>query len=160
MIRTLAIALGIVTVMSVVFTVMTSMRGSPAMGQPVSAAPPPVVVPEPEAPETQRPTARDPIVTLPAESTVDQEVDTEAVVVVDPVIAAYTRVRTLIESAGREERTAQERIDDLELALEGLNALDEPASTSKPDDLAQTISQVERELERLRLQRDFFGEGG
>ena len=152
MIRMLAVALGLVTVMSVVLTVMTTMQRPPGV------APPPAVVPSPETQETQQPTARDPIVIQqPSESTVDQHMDTEPVAAVDPVVAACTRARHLIASARGDGRTADERIDDLEGALEELKTLDEPASATKPDDLPQTISQVEQEIERLRLERDFFG---
>ena len=76
------------------------------------------------------------------------------------MVAAYTRARHLIAAAGRAGRTPDERIDDLQRALEELKTLDEPASTTKPEDLDQTISQVEQEIERLSLERDFFGEGG
>ena len=50
------------------------------------------------------------------------------------------------------------QIDDLEMALQELRDLDATAPAPKrPDDLAQMISQVEQDLERLRLIREFFG---
>ncbi len=161
MIRLLAIALGLVTVMSVVMTIMTTMQRSAGMASGLTAAPPSAPAPKPEAPETQQPTARDPIATAPpTESADEQQVETDPAAVIDPAVAAYTRARQLIASAGRVGRTPDERIDDLERALEELKTLDATAWAALPENLAQSISQAERELERLRLERDFFGGGG
>ncbi len=161
MIRLLAIALGLVTVMSVVMTIMTTMQRSAGMASGLTAAPPSAPAPKPEAPEAQQPTARDPIATAPpTESADEQQVETDPAAVVDPAVAAYTRARQLIASAGRVGRTPDEGIDDLKRALEELKTLDATAWAALPENLAQSISQAERELERLRLERDFFGGGG
>ena len=69
---------------------------------------------------------------------------------VDPAIVAYARAQQRIARAGREGRSLDERIGDLELALQELKDLDATAT-------AQMISQVERDLERLQLEREFFG---
>ena len=127
---------------------------------PLTAAPSPVAAQGSDQQQTQQPTVHDPVATPPPpESTVEQ-VEAEPDPVVDPEVAAYTRARQLMASAGREGRPADERIDDLERALEELKLLDATASAAQPENLPQTISQVEHELERLRLERDFFGEGG
>ncbi len=160
MIRMLAIALGLVAVVSVVMTIVTTRQGSAGMAPPLTAAPSPVAAQGADQQQTQQPTARDPVATPPpTESTVEQ-VEAEPAAVVDPEVAAYTRARQLIASAGRVGRTPDERIDDLERALEELKTLDATAWAALPENLAQSISQAERELERLRLERDFFGGGG
>jgi hypothetical protein len=60
----------------------------------------------------------------------------------------------LLQAAAREDRPLADRIADYERGLEGLIGID-PASA--PVGLDDLVARVRRELERLRLKRDFFG---
>ncbi len=139
MIRLLAVLLTVVGILFMVTTVATTLRKSsgdvPVTGS-LPAVPHDTVVvsPVPESPVPESP--------VPERQVPD--------LAVDPMIAALARAQQRIASAGRESRSLDERIGDLELALQELKDLDATAA-------APMISQVERDLERLRLEREFFG---
>ena len=155
-IRTLVILLVAVIVISVI-AALTLVRREPAGVAPAPGSPT-VAAPEAQAPpsmESQPPVASDP---QPVQRPETEPVEQEAAPVVDPVVAAYTRARQLIASAGREDRTAEERTAFLVQALEELTTIAETASdANRPGDLDETTDQVRRELERLDL-AEFFGE--
>ena len=155
MVRVLAVLLAVVVILFVVTTVATTLQNS-AGDAPVPANT--VQKPESQQPQQpQQPVPHDRAVVAPVpESPVPEPQVHEPAV--DPVTVAYTRAQQLIASAAREGRSLDERIGDLELALQELKDLDATAPAPKrPDDLAQMISQVEQDLERLRLYREFFG---
>ena len=88
-----------------------------------------------------------------------ESVEQDATPVADPVVAAYTRALRLFAAAGREDRPINERMADLQRALDELKTVAATASDgNRPDDLDETTAQVERELERLRLEDGFFGD--
>ncbi len=157
-IRTLVILLVAVIVISVIAALTLLPREpagvAPAPGSPTVAAP----APDTQAPpsmESQPPVASDP---QPVQRPETEPVEQEAAPVVDPVVAAYTRARQLIASAGREDRTAEERMAFLVQALKELTTIAETASeANRPGDLDETTEQVRQELERLDLV-GFFGD--
>ena len=57
----------------------------------------------------------------------------------------------LIAAAERKDRPIDQRIADYEEALDQLKQIEQDGN------LAETIKLAQREVERLRLQRDFFG---
>ena len=120
------------------------------------AAPAPTTPATPSV-ESQQPVASDLQPSLHPETV---PVEQEAAPVVDPVVAAYTRAQQLIASAGREDRTAEQRSADLVKALVELTTIADTApDASRPGDLDTTIQQVKKELERLDL-AGFFGDDG
>ncbi len=154
-IRTLVILLVAVVVVSVVASLTLLLRKpvdvGPASGSPTVAAPD---VQAPAAMESRSPVANDLQPVRPPET---EPVEQGAAPAVDPVVAAYTRARQLIASAGREGRTADERIADLVKALDELTTVAATATgTNRPGDLDEMTRQVEQELERLDL-AEFFG---
>ena len=157
-IRTLLILLVAVIVISVIAALTVLLR-KPAGVVPAPVSPA-VAVPAPDAQvpssmENQPPVASDP---QPAQR--PQPVEQEAAPVVDPVVAAYTRARQLIASAGHDDRTTEQRMADLVRALAELTTIADTASAAnRPGDLDETTEQVKRELERLDL-ADFFDEDG
>jgi hypothetical protein len=107
-------------------------------------------------------TARQPAIAAPAETveqaappTEEQPAQTSAAPgdSLDPLRSAAL---DLVAAAAQEHRSLDDRIADYEQALQGLGAID-PDAAAAPQDLAEIISQVKHELERLRLKRDFFG---
>ena len=72
---------------------------------------------------------------------------------------AYDEALALISAAADETaRSLDERIGDYEQALSGLQQIDTTAALAeRPEGLDTTIERVERELERLRLKKEFFG---
>jgi hypothetical protein len=156
-IRTLMIVLVAVIVISAIAMLSLAQRtGTPGPG---AVAPPPETRAGP-ATETQPPVARDQPATPPVEAApAVVRTEPEVMPVVDPVVAAYTRAQQLIAAAGREDRPAEERMGDLQQALDELKSVAAAASDdNRPADLDETTAQVERELERLRLDQEFFGE--
>jgi len=134
MVNVLAVLLSVVIILFVITTVSTTARSSPGL-VPVQGSLPAV--------------SHDPVVETPVpESPVPGPEANEPAA--DPVTVVSTRAQQLIDSAGRKDRLLDERIGDLERALQDLKELDATASS-------QMISQVEWDLERLRLERDFFG---
>jgi hypothetical protein len=127
---------------------VVSTPGSPMVDAPAPATP---------ATVSQQPVASDP---QPVQRPETEPVEQEAAPVVDPVVAAYTRAQQLIASAGREDRTAEQRSADLVQALGELKTIADTASEAdRPGDLDTMIQQARQELERLDL-ADFFGEDG
>ena len=159
-IRTLVILLVAVIVISVVAALTLFLRPpagvAPRPGLPTVAAPAPA--PDVQAPPSMESRPRAGTDPQSAQPPGTEPVEQEAAPVVDPVVAAYTRARQLIASAGREGRTADQRIADLVQALDELTTIAETASdANRPGDLDETTEQVKQELERLDL-AEFFGE--
>ncbi len=76
----------------------------------------------------------------------------------DPLMVAHAEALKLIADAELDDRSIDERIGDYERALRGLEAIETTApQNQRPAGLTELITQVKRELERLRLERDFFG---
>ena len=137
MVNVLAVLLSVVIILFVITTVSTTVRSSPGL-VPVQGSLPAV--------------SHDPVVETPVpESPVPGREANEPAA--DPVTVVSTRAQQLIDSAGRKDRLLDERIGDLERALQDLKEFDATASS-------QMISQVEWDIERLRLERDFFGTAG
>ncbi len=159
-IRTLVILLVAVIVISVIAGLTLILRkpagAAPSPGLPTVAT----AAPDAQAPpaiESQPPVASDP---QPVQRPETEPVEQGPAPVVNPVVAAYTRARQLIASAGREDRTTQERMADLVQALVELTTVADTASdANRPGDLDEMTEQVKQELERLDL-ADFFGEDG
>ena len=159
-IRTLVILLVAVIVISAIAALTLILRKpagvAPAPGSPTVTAPAPDAAALP-ATQDQTPVASD---AQPVQRPETEPVEQDAAPVVDPVVAAYTRARQLIASAGREGRTADESIADLVQALDELTTVAATATdTNRPGDLDELTDQVKQELERLDLE-EFFGEDG
>ncbi len=72
--------------------------------------------------------------------------------------AEYDEALQLISSAANADRPLADRIGDLERAQQILRGIDASApADERPKGLEETITSIKRELERLRLERDFFG---
>ena len=70
----------------------------------------------------------------------------------------YAQARGHVTAAREAERPLEDRIASYERALEILEKiLASTPADEQPADLAETIAEVERGVERLRLERDFFG---
>ncbi len=70
----------------------------------------------------------------------------------------YAEAKEHLADAGRPDRPIQERIEDCHKALAILRSLDEAGVTGRPDALRELIDRAMKQLERLELDRDFFGE--
>ncbi len=70
----------------------------------------------------------------------------------------YAEALEHLAEAGRPDRPIHERIEDCHEALAILRSLDEAGDAGRPDALRQLIDRAMKQLERLELDRDFFGE--
>lgn len=71
---------------------------------------------------------------------------------------AYAAVLKLVEAAATEDRTLDERIGDYEKVVQQLEQIrGQLPAGDLPPGLKETLAAADRELERLRLERDFFG---
>lgn len=159
-IRTLVIVLVAVVVISAIAALTIGLRKPVGVastpGAPTVAAPAQDAVATPSM-QRQQPVASD---APPGQRPVTEPVEQTATPVVDPIVAAYTRARQLIASAGRKDRTAEQRSADLVRALGELTTIADTASdANRPGDLDTMIEQVKQELERLDL-AGFFGDDG
>jgi hypothetical protein len=154
-IHTLAALLVVVAGVSIVLTLGRSGTSAPR------AAPAPQAGPAPL--ETARqPVAAEP---APAETTEpppqQQEQPAEAAAGLGQALdRARVAVLELVAAASRDERPIEQRIAEYEQALDSLGKLEAAGpipGAGAQQDLAETIARVQRELERLRLKRDFFG---
>ena len=70
----------------------------------------------------------------------------------------YAEALEHLAEAGQPDRPIQERIEDCHKALAILRSLDEAGDAGRPDALRELIDRAMKQLERLELDRDFFGE--
>ncbi len=70
----------------------------------------------------------------------------------------YAEALQHLAEAGRRDRPIQERIEDCHKALAILRSFDVAGDTGRPDALRALIDRAVKQLERLELDRDFFGE--
>ncbi|MCZ6748466.1 MAG: hypothetical protein O7D96_04170 [SAR324 cluster bacterium] len=70
----------------------------------------------------------------------------------------YEEALEHLAEAGRRDRPIQERIEDCHKALAILRSDDLAGDTGRPDALQALIDRAVKQLERLELDRDFFGE--
>ncbi len=96
----------------------------------------------------------------PEPATVTESKPAEPPAAIDPVAAAWQEAVVLIASGQSADRPLAARIRDYEKAVEKLQFLVATVSADRqPVGIGKTIENAERELEKLRLERDFYGGG-
>ncbi len=122
----------------------------PAVAGSAAAPTPPQSEPAENAPELEAETVLD---AAPAQADEPAQEPTASV-----FNEAYANALALISLGARKDRSLEERIGDYEQALQSLEGIEAAApGDERPLDLDARITHVKSELERLRLEKEFFG---